>query len=231
MPTPKTVETAALLARIRLFAAFSEEELQAAASLVRRKSYAPGECLFIEGEPCDSMFLLTEGSVRIFKSSASGREILLAQQSAPASIAEIPVFDGGPYPASATAVDQVSAYLIAKDDFRRLCREHPDLTLKLLAVVGARLRGLVAVLHQVTFGGVRQRLARTLLDFEQQSGGSPFRMPETHQELAGRLGTVREVISRNLSRFQSQGFIRIDNRQVWVDDRAGLLNEAETEMR
>ena len=104
MPTPKAAETAALLSRIRLFAAFSEEELRAAASLVRHRSYAPGECLFIEGEPCESVFLLTAGSVKIFNSSASGREILLAQQKAPASIAEIPVFDGGPYPASATAV-------------------------------------------------------------------------------------------------------------------------------
>lgn len=223
-------KTAALLSRIRLFSELSEQEREAVAARAVRKSFSAGECLFLEGEACRGMYLLGEGSVRIFKSSAAGREILLTMETAPCSIAEIPVFDGGEYPASAVAVGQVTAYLISKQDFRALCRQHPDLALKVLAMVGKRLRGLVSMLHQVTFGGVRQRLARTLLDFEQQSGGSPFRLPETHQELALRLGTVREVITRNLRRFQLQGLIRVENREVRIDDAAGLRREAETEM-
>jgi CRP/FNR family transcriptional regulator len=168
--------------------------------------------------------------VRIFKSSASGWEILLTTETAPASIAEIPVFDGGNYPATAAAVDDVPAYLILKADSERLCRENPDLALKLVTVIGKRLRTLVTMLHQVTFGGVRQRLARTLLDFEEQQGGSPFTLPETHQELARWLGSVREVISRNLGRFQAEQFIRTQGREVTILDHDGLRHEAETEV-
>ena len=230
MSRSSTSETVFLLASIPLFSALSEAELQAVASHAFRKTFAPGEYLFLEGEPCRGMFLVTRGSVRIFKASASGREILLTMETAPASIAEIPVFDGGNYPAAAAAVDEVTAYLILKANFERLCRENPDLALKVLTVVGKRLRALVTMLHQVTFGGIRQRLALTLLDFEEQNGGSPFTLPETHHELALRLGSVREVISRNLGRFQVQQFIRTQGREVTILDRAGLQHEAETEM-
>jgi len=230
MSTPPTTETAALLGKIRLFSALSETELQAVASHAFRKTYAPGELIFLEGEPCEGLFLITKGAVKIFKSSVSGREILLTMEPAPASIAEIPVFDGGNYPASAAAVDEVTTYLILKADFQRLCRENPDLALKVLTVVGKRLRALVTMLHQVTFGGVRQRLAQTLLDFEEQNGGSPFTLRETHHELALRLGSVREVISRNLGRFQAQQFIRTTGREITILDRAGLQHEAETEI-
>jgi len=231
MSTSNTAETIALLSQIRLFSALSEAELRAVSQYAFRKSFAPGEYIFLEGEPCEGMLLLTHGSVRIFKSSSSGREILLTMETAPASIAEIPVFDGGNYPAAAAAVDDVTAYLILKADFERLCRENPDLALKVLTVVGKRLRTLVTMLHQVTFGGIRQRLAQTLLDFEKQSGGSPFTLPETHHELALRLGSVREVISRNLGRFQAQQFIRTQGRELTILDRGGLQHEAETEMR
>jgi CRP/FNR family transcriptional regulator len=230
MSTTSTAETTALLAKVPLFSALSEAELQAVASHAFRKTFSPGEYLFLEGEPCQGMFLVTSGAVRIFKASASGREILLTMETAPASIAEIPVFDGGNYPASAAAVDEVTAHLILKADFQRLCRENPDLALKVLTVVGKRLRVLVTMLHQVTFGGIRQRLAQTLLDFEQENGGSPFTLPETHHELALRLGSVREVISRNLGRFQAQQFIRSQGREITILDHHGLQHEAETEM-
>lgn len=85
-------------------------------------------------------------------------------------------------------------------------------------------------MHQVTFGSVRQRLAQLLLDMESQQETTPFSLEQTHQELALSLGSVREVISRNLGRFQAEGLIRIDNRRVWIEDRAGLQGEADTEM-
>jgi CRP-like cAMP-binding protein len=231
MPSESTARTAEFLSRVRLFSNLSEQERLALASRAFRKDFEPGQSLFLEGEPCHGLYLLADGAVKIYKSSASGREVLLAIDQAPASIAEIPVFDGGNFPASAMAVGKVSAYFIPTRDFQQMCREHPDILLKLMTIVGRRLRGLVAIVHQVTFGSVRQRLARALLDFENEAGGSPFPVPATHQELALRLGTVREVVSRNLSRFQAQGLIRIQNREISVVDPAGLETEAETEMQ
>lgn len=228
--TPSIPSVTGTLRSIRIFSALSDQEIHEAAAHARRRSYAPGQVIFLEGDPCEGMVLIAEGRVRIFKASPSGREVLLTMEQAPASIAEVPVFDGGPYPASAAAVTATTVFLIPREDFSALCRRNPDVGLKLLAVVGKRLRTLISTLHQITFGSVRQRLAQSLLDLAAQNGESPIELPETREQLAVRLGTVREVLSRNLSRFQAQGFIRVEHRKIWILDPDGLRAEASLEM-
>jgi len=217
------------LALIPLFAGLSEAELQALGQRAVERRFAPEEMLFWEGEPCAGIFLIVQGSVKIFKTSPGGREMMLALESAPSTVAELPLFDGGPYPASVRAVGPVTALIVNKTDFQQVCRQYPDVGLKLLAVVGRRLRHLVAVVEAMTFGSVTQRLARLILKAAQEAGSDSFDLPLTHQELASRLGTVREVVSRNLARFRGQGFIRIDGRQIEILDRDGLRSEAETQ--
>jgi CRP/FNR family transcriptional regulator len=99
--------------------------------------------------------------------------------------------------------------------------------LKVLAVVGRRLRLLVGLVEAMTFGSVTQRLARLLLDASKGGGSEAFDLPVTHQEIASRLGTVREVVSRNLARFRAQGLLRIQDRHVEIVNRSGLEQEAE----
>ncbi len=219
-----------ILARVPLFASLAPAEIHALAERAIEKRFAAGEMLFQEGEECAGLFVLGQGSVKIFKTSASGREIMLAVEAAPSSVAEVPLFDGGPYPASVIALSEVAAFLISKKDFQQVCRQHPEVALKVLAVTGRRLRHLVSLVESVTFGSVRQRLARALLEFGDEAGGTSFALPVTHQELALRLGTVREVVSRNLGRFQAEGLVRLHGREIEVLDRPGLEREAETEM-
>ena len=151
----------------------------------------------------------------------------LALETAPSTVAELPLFDGGPYPASVRAVEPVVALFVNKTEFQQVCRQYPEVALKVLAVVGRRLRQLVGVVESMTFGSVTQRLARLLLDASRQAGSDEFEFPLTHQELASRLGTVREVVSRNLARFRAEGVLRIEGHQVRVVDRAGLERESE----
>src|SRR5262249_58222630 len=146
------------------------------------------------------------------------------------TVAEVPICDGGPYPASLIAVPQTSALLILKQDFLALCRANPELALRFLRVFGRRLRHLVGLAERITFGTIRQRLASDLLDKARVAGAASFQMDETQEELATRLGTVREVISRNLGRFQSEGLLRVERRTVEILDRAGLEQEANTEL-
>lgn len=183
--------------------------------------------MFWEGEACAGIFLIVEGSVKIFKTSTNGREMMLALENAPSTVAELPLFDGGPYPASVRAVEPVVALFVNKSDFHAVCRQYPDVALKILTVVGRRLRHLVGVVEAMTFGSVTQRLARLLLDASRQMKTDQFELPLTHQELASRLGTVREVVSRNLARFRAEGLIRIQDRQLSILDRAGLERESE----
>jgi len=212
-----------------LFAGLTDAEVQALAQRAVERRFAPDEMLFWEGEACTGIFLIIQGNVKIFKTSPGGREMMLALESAPSTVAELPLFDGGPFPASVRAVGAVTTLFVNKTDFQQVCRQYPDVALKLLAVVGRRLRHLVAVVEAMTFGSVTQRLARLIVEASQQSGSLSFDLPLTHQELASRLGTVREVVSRNLARFRAQGLIRIEGRQIQILDRAGLESEAESQ--
>ena len=212
-----------------MFAALSENELQGLAQRAVEKKFAAEEMLLWEGEPCLGIFLIVQGSVKIFRTSPGGREVMLSIESAPATVAELPLFDGGPYPASVRAVEPATALFVAKNDFQQFCRQNPDVALKVLAVVGRRLRHLVGLVESMTFGSVTQRLARMLLDASKAAGSATFDLPATHQELASRLGTVREVVSRNLGRFRAQGLIAIQDRQVRIVNPAGLQQEAESQ--
>jgi len=102
----------------------------------------------------------------------------------------------------------------------------PDVALKILAVVGNRLRHLLGFVESMPFGSFTERLARLLLDVSKMS--ESFELPVTHQELASRLGTVREVVSRNLARFRAAGLIHTQGKQVEIVDRKGLEAEAES---
>jgi CRP/FNR family transcriptional regulator len=217
----------ASLSQIALFGGLTDDELQVLAQRAAERRFAPDEVLFWEGEPCAGIFLIVQGSVKVFRISPGGREMMLALETAPSTVAELPLFDGGPYPASARAAGPVVALFINKSDFQQVCRQYPDVALKVLAVVGRRLRHLVGLVESMTFGSVTQRLARLLLDAFRQAGADKFDLPLTHQEMASRLGTVREVVSRNLGRFRAEGLIRIEGHQVQIMNQAGLEQEAE----
>ena len=216
------------LSAIDLFAVLPPAEREHLAKLAVIRKFEAKESLFDEGQPCEGIWVVASGSVRIYKFTPGGRQIVLAIQEAPATVAEVPVFDGGPYPATVITQEPTEAMLIRKDDFLACCRRNPELTLKFLSVFSARLRHLVAFVERVTFGSIRQRLAMTLIEMAESAGAPSFTMPETHEDIANRLGTVREVVSRNMGRFQSDGLIRLHRRDIQILNRAGLEAEAET---
>ena len=192
-----------------------------------RKLFSTSELLFTEGEPCNGLHIIARGKVRLFKTSVNGREQVLSVNVSGESVAEIPVFDGGPYPASAVALEETEIVFISRRDFNAYCLEHPEVPLKVLTVVGARLRNLVGIIEELSFTTIRQRLISTLLKLAQSEGrktarGIEFQLPASHQELANQLGTVRELISRNLMRLQAEGLLDVDARQIVVKDVEGL---------
>ncbi len=222
------------LSKVAIFSGLSESELQFLAQRAVQRSYAPGETVFSEGQPCGGLYVVESGQVRIFKSSAGGREQVLNIEGPGSSIAELPVFDGGGYPASAAAVVPATLLFVSKEDFHSLCLAHPQVTLKVLKVVGARLRHLVGIIEELSFTTVRHRLAAFLLReaqgaHAQNSTPARFNLPANNQELASQIGTVRELVSRNLSRLQSEGAIRMDGREVTVLDLKGLQAAANSE--
>ena len=221
-----------LLRKTALFANLSEKEMEALAARVTKRSFQRGELLFSEGDPCTGLFLVAAGKIRIFKLSASGREQVLAVEGPGSSFAELPVFDGGDYPAAASASEDAEVLFISRKDFQNFCREHPDVALKVIAVVGSRLRRLIAIIEELSFTTVRQRLIGLILRLAESQGkssqkGIHVELTMSHQDLASELGTVRELISRNLSRLHAEGFLEVDGRRIIVKDPAGLADEQE----
>lgn len=226
MNVPRT-DLAAVLAKTPLLSNLSQVEIQTLAARTVRKLFSAGELLFSEGEPCNGLHIIARGKVRIFKTSLNGREQVLALNVPGESVAELPVFDGGPYPASAAAMEDAEIVFISRRDFHAYCLEHPEVALKVLSVVGARLRRLVGIIEELSFTTIRQRLIAMLVKLAQSEGktterGVEFHLPATHQELANQLGTVRELISRNLMRLQAEGLLEVDARQIVVKDMKGL---------
>ncbi len=189
--------------------------------------------MFAEGEPCAGLYVVESGHVRIFKSSAIGREHVLSIEGPGGSVAELPVFDGGNYPASAAAVDEATLLFVSKQDFHSLCLAHPQVSLKVLRVVGARLRHLVGIIEELSFTTVRHRLAAFLVRLAKTSGkrtrnGIEITLPANNQELASQIGTVRELVSRNFSRFQAEGMLTVEGRRVTVTDLKALEAELQS---
>jgi CRP/FNR family transcriptional regulator len=222
-----------ILAKVPIFSGLSEAELAFLEQHTGSRRFSAGETVFSEGEPCTGLYVVESGHVRIFKSSAGGREQVLNIEGPGSSVAELPVFDGGNYPASVTAIDDAILLFVSKQGFQALCLTHPQVALKVLRVVGARLRRLVGIIEELSFTTVRHRLAAFLIRLAKTSGkpsanGIEITLPANNQELASQIGTVRELVSRNLSRFQAEGFLRVDGRTVIVTNIEEFENELQS---
>src|SRR5512143_4044188 len=180
------------LAKVGLFNGLSEAELTFLAQRAVARKFSAGEIVFSEGEPCLGLYVVESGHIRIFKSSAGGREQVLSIDGPGSSVAELPVFDGGNYPASVTAVDDATLLFVSKQDFQALSLAHPQVALKVLRVVGVRLRRLVGIIEELSFTTVRHRLASFLLRLAQKDGtksanGIEIVLPANNQELASQI--------------------------------------------
>jgi CRP/FNR family transcriptional regulator len=209
----------------------SDEELRALSRRAVREHAASGQIIFHEGDECRGFYIVESGQVKIFKTAPSGREQVLTVDGAGHSIGEVPVFDGEPYPASAVATTESTLLFVSKREFQTLVLEHPEVGLKVLKNVGGRLRRLVALIEELSFTTVRGRLIGMLARLAREQGerterGTEITLPG-NQEIAAHIGTVRELVSRNLGRLQAEGMIRVDGKRVIIPDLAALTESAE----
>jgi CRP/FNR family transcriptional regulator, cyclic AMP receptor protein len=229
---PPTSHALDILKHVSIFHGLTETELQFLAERAVPRTYSKGELLFTEGDPCTGLFVVETGKVRIFKSSPNGREQILTVEGPGSSVAELPLFDGGNYPASTAAVGEARIYFISRQDFHALCLVHPQVPLKVLKVVGGRLRKLVGIIEELSFTTVRSRLISALVRLsktgKKTAAGIEIQLPASNQELASEIGTVRELVSRNLSRLQAEELITMNAKTVIIPDLRRLQKELET---
>lgn len=218
------------LRRLPLFTELSEEELSLVAENVTRLRYEKGAVIFSEGEACHELLIVEEGTVKILKSAHDGRLQLIRIERRGNSLAEEPVFDGGRYVASAEAATATVLLRVPAEEFLGVCLKNPELSLKVFKVLAGRLRHLARLVEDLSFSTVRSRLIAHLLRLAEETGhesarGIEFHLPENNEELAARLGTVRELVSRNLGRLHGAGLIEMSRRAICVPSLAALRQE------
>jgi CRP/FNR family transcriptional regulator len=197
-----------------------------AARAIERR-FQKGELLFVAGEEARGLYVIVEGAVRAFRESADGREQVIHVERAGATVAEVPVFDDGAYPSTVAAETDSILLFIDKRDVRNLCLEHPQITLAALKVLAGRLRRCAELVETLSLREVGQRLARLLLA-EARARGTPAAegleatLTLTNQQIAARVGSVREVVSRALTRLQQDGLIALKGRHLTIPDEAAL---------
>jgi CRP/FNR family transcriptional regulator len=215
------------LRRTLLFGELSEAELGALAERAVERRLARGEVLFVAGDEAAGLFVIAEGAVRAYREGLDGREQVIHVERAGATIAELPVFDDRPYPSTVAAEGETLVLFIDKRDVKRLCLEHPSIALAALKLLAGRLRRCAELVEALSLREVDQRLAQWLLSAARARGtrankGLQFTLHLTNQQIAARIGSVREVVSRALTRLQNNGLIAVDGRVVNIPDEEAL---------
>jgi CRP-like cAMP-binding protein len=222
-----TLDKIAALKRTRLFEELDEHTLRVLAERAFERRFQKDEVLFVAGEEAHGLYVIVEGAVRAFRVSLDGREQVIHVERAGATIAEVPVFDDGTYPSTAAAEEDTTVLFIDKRDVQHLCLEHPKITLAALKVLAGRLRRCAELVETLSLREVGQRLARFLLAEARRNGapaenGTSVNLSQTNQQIAARIGSVREVVSRAFTRLQHDGLIIVEGRRLIIPDEAAL---------
>ena len=219
--TKVTVDVASGLDALPYLAPLSARERADLASRCLVKSVAKGKALFAEGEPATGLWVILAGRVRLVRISPRGREQALHVESAGATLAEVPLFDGGGYVATAIAETDARLLFLPRPALLDLCRRRPEIALGVIAVLARRVRAVAAVIEDLALRSVTARLARLLLT-EPRRDGDVVDLSGTREEVALRLGTARELVSRSLSQLRAAGVIVVRGRRVWLTDERRL---------
>jgi len=222
------MDTDSLLRQIPLFARFSDEARTRLASRCLTRTWPAGSLLFATGEPCRGLYIVESGRVRIFRTSPAGREQVLHTEGPGRPIAELPLFDGGAYPASAVTEVESRLVFLPRTEFEALYRANPDVAEAVIRELGKRLRHLVHVTETLAFRDVAARLASFLAEYaehhgEVTAGGTEIVLDRTREELSQELGTARESVSRALKQLAEKGVIQpLPRRRLRIPDVAKL---------
>ena len=227
MISPVSAPSEEILRRIPLFRRLAPEERARIGEHARLKQFARGEELFCEGDPGDALLVIVEGRVKIFKSTASGKQIILEIFGAGEPLGAVAVYEGAQFPASALALEDTTCIRVEARDFFQLLEQHPVLVRGLLSGLSLRIAELTRRLTELSGGRVETRFARLFLKLAEQmgreaQGGIFVPMPLHRQELADLTGTTIETCIRIMSRWEKdnvvhtgkEGFVILDRDEI-----------------
>lgn len=206
-----------------LFVGLDDEAAEALSAGMMQHRLARGEVLFHEGDSGDRLYVVTEGKVKLGRTSSDGRENLLAILGPGQMFGELSLFDPGPRSATVTAVTECTIQSLSHDELGRWLDGRPEVARGLLTQLAGRLRRANDVVADLVFSDVPGRVAKALLDLSTRFGrvaddGVHVHHDLTQEELAQLVGASRETVNKALADFASRGWLRLEARSVVLLD-------------
>lgn len=208
-----------------LFAGTSAEDVELLLGVARERKHGRGDLLFSQGEEADGFYLVCEGRVKIYKLSPDGKERILHIVQRGQSFAEAAIFGDGRYPAFAEPLEATRLVFFPRREFLELLHSHAQIAINMIGGLSRFLRQFAMQIEDLTFKDVPSRLARYLLDLA--DGAEQVVLPITKTQLASRLGTVSETLSRTLRKLSDEEIISVQGKQIDLLDEDRLIDLSE----
>jgi CRP/FNR family transcriptional regulator, dissimilatory nitrate respiration regulator len=216
-----------ILKKSLLFSGLDEEYLAEVATIAARRTVARGETIFAEGEPATGFYLLASGNVKLCKVSPDGKEKVLHFVRPSETFAEAAFFGDGKYPAEARALEKGEALFFPREAFMGLLERNPRFSLNLIVSLSLLLRRFARQIEELSFAEVPARLAAYLLELTERKsvtlqGKTYLDLDMKKGELASRLGTVSETLSRTFKKLKEEGIVEVEGSRFVIYDMARL---------
>jgi CRP-like cAMP-binding protein len=220
-PANLSLDKVAALRRTDLFGSLSDDLLKKIADFAIVRQLRRGQLLYSEREEASGLYVVVNGELRSVRQAARGREQVLSTERAGAVLAAVPVFNGGKFFSTVIADTNSQVLCIEKRRVHELCREHTEVLWNLARVLGHKIRHYADLIEALAFQNVEQRVARYLLTVARERGvrvgeGYVFELTLTRAEVANRLGSVREVVSRAFTHLEKTGLIHMEGRRLII---------------
>lgn len=221
-----------MLEEIPILSSLSQSDRGNVKDLFIEKHFGKDDYIFFEGDPSSWLGIVLDGRVKTIKHSEGGKDVVLDVILPGEMLGEVAAFNGEPYPATAQAMEPTVVASIHRDDYHRLLQQYPALALRVIEVLGHRLREAQEMIKSMAVERVERRIARVLLKLAAITGSSNengivIELPLTRQDIAEMAGTTVETAIRTMSKFKKDGLIQTKRGQVTILEPHELVRVAE----
>jgi CRP/FNR family transcriptional regulator, anaerobic regulatory protein len=207
-----------------IFSILENEQLEEVMSSIIRRKYKKGQIVFFEGDVSDKFYIINGGKIKIFKYTKEGKEQILYILSEGDFIGYLSLLKKGKFDFNAEALEDVNVCMLTKDDFDKIVKKTPEISLKILENLHDRLISLENLVQTLSTKDIEARIAGILKNFAKEFGreeaeGIVIEMPLSREEMANYIGVTRETMSRKLSSMEDDGLIElIGNKKIVIKD-------------
>jgi CRP-like cAMP-binding protein len=216
-----------LLKRCPLFAGLKDEELKRIRTIANLRQVGKREILFSDGEEAKGFYVILSGKIKLYKISPEGKEQILHIVSAPDAFAEAALFVEGSYPAFAEALTESQLLFFPKRDFIQLIERNPKLSINMIVSLSHFLRRFASLIEELSLKEVSSRMAKYLIDLSMRlskegKNSKEVELDLSKTQLASKLGTISETLSRTLAKMKAKGIIDVKRNRILILNREAL---------